>query len=79
MLLFHTYLTTTLLKPFTSHHVQLSRKIYKAYQKAKKDNVEKTKQITEPHMVRIPIIRTRFKTTVINMLILLMDKVDSTQ
>ena len=39
----------------------------------------KTKQTTEPHMVRTPIIRTRFKTTVFNMLILLMDKVDSIQ
>ena len=39
----------------------------------------KTKQTTEPQMVRTPIIRTRFKTTVFNMLILLMDKVDSIQ
>ena len=59
--------------------MQLSRKIYKAYQKAKKDDMGKTKQTTEPHMVRTPIIRTRFKTTVFNMLILLMDKVDSIQ
>ena len=47
--------------------------------KVKKHNVEKTKQTTEPHMVRTPVISTRFKTTVINKLILMMDKVDSMQ
>ena len=79
------HFTTTLLKAYLQHflnlvyQVQLSRKNYKASQKLK-TQFEETEQAIEPDMERMLELPDReFKTTVINMLRALIDEVDNMQ